>query len=317
MNSKKNIVIAGIGGVGGFFGGLLANFYEKHEEIQINFFARGENLEQIKKNGLKIQHLEKEFVAKPNISSHNASDFGTADCVVIACKSYDLDSMLEQLKPCIDQQTIIMPLLNGVDSRTKIQVQFKDNLVLKSCVYIVARLHAPGWVKNHGNVQTLFFGIDKLEDERLRNLEHVFKSAGLEATCSTNINSIVWEKFSFISPTATATSFYDNCISEIAKDAEKLNKCKLLIEEITALAKMKSIELPANIVEKTLMKLSAFPDRATTSMHSDFQKKSNKTELDSITGYVLREAKRLGLEVPTYSWMYGSLLERSRTVIKL
>jgi 2-dehydropantoate 2-reductase len=317
MNSQTNIVIAGIGGVGGFFGGLLAKFYEKHEGVKINFFARGENLEQIKKNGLKVQHLEKEFVAKPNISSQNAADFGTADCVIIACKSYDLNTILEQLKTCIDQHTIIMPLLNGVDSRSKIQAQFKDNMVLKACVYIVARLHAPGWVKNLGNVQTLFFGIDQLEDERLRYLEQIFKTAGLEATCSTKINSIVWEKYSFISPTATATSYFDNCISDIANDAEKLNQCKLLIEEITALAKMKSIDLPAEIIEKTLRKLSAFPDKATTSMHSDFQKNVNKTELESITGYVVREGERLGLEVPTYQRMYEGLLERGKSAVNL
>lgn len=316
MNSKINTVVAGIGGVGGFFGGLLAKHYENHDNIKINFFARGENLKQINTNGLKVQHLDKEFYARPSLASHNAADFGTADCLIIACKSYDLDSILEQLKPCIGRETIIMPLLNGVDSRRKIQEQFKDNLVLRSCVYIVARLKAPGWVKNHGNVQTMFFGSDELENERLKDLEQVFKEAGIEVTYSNKINSIVWEKFSFISPTATATSFYDNCISEIANDEEKLSQCKLLIEEITALAKMKSISLPENIMEKTLKKLSVFPEKATTSMHSDFQKNVNKTELESITGYVVREAERLGIEVPTYRSMYDALLERGRLAVK-
>jgi 2-dehydropantoate 2-reductase len=69
MNEKIKIVIAGIGGVGGYFGGLLAKRFENSAEVEIFFFARGKNLEQIQKNGLRVIHGKHEFIARPAINS--------------------------------------------------------------------------------------------------------------------------------------------------------------------------------------------------------------------------------------------------------
>ena len=50
------------------------------------------------------------------------------------------------------------------------------------------------------------------------------------------------------------------------------------------------------------------PNNSTTSMHSDFQK-GNRTEVETLTGYVVRAAQELGIEVPTYQFMYKGLTE--------
>ena len=48
------IAFSGIGGVGGYYGGKLAHFYRQSENIKIYFISRGENLEVISREGLKI-----------------------------------------------------------------------------------------------------------------------------------------------------------------------------------------------------------------------------------------------------------------------
>ncbi|MBK7469027.1 MAG: hypothetical protein IPJ43_20795 [Saprospiraceae bacterium] len=52
-------------------------------------------------------------------------------------------------------------------------------------------------------------------------LETLFKQANINATLSKNISSIIWEKFIYISPTATATSYFDSSIGEILADPKK------------------------------------------------------------------------------------------------
>ena len=54
MMTKMKIIIAGIGGVGGYFGGLLAHHFCTNKNVEINFFARGGNLREIQKKGLKV-----------------------------------------------------------------------------------------------------------------------------------------------------------------------------------------------------------------------------------------------------------------------
>lgn len=310
-DSKTNILIAGIGGVGGYFGGLLAKHFTGNDHVAVNFLARGEHLNKIKQQGLIVIKGEEEFVALPAIASNDAEDFGKVDYIIIATKSYDLEAMLEQIEICVNENTILLPLLNGVDSRERIQKVFPKNVVLDGCAYIIARLREPGVVENRGNIQTLYFGLDSLSDKRLDLLESLFKEAGIEAFHSDTISKVLWEKFIFISPTATATSYFDKCIGEVLADEQMLAITTQLIKEVIEVAKAKGIVVSENILEMTLNKLKSMPFQATSSMHSDFQNNKPKNELSALTGYVLLAAQKYKIETPTYDRLYLELLKRN------
>lgn len=303
----KNITIAGIGGVGGYFGGLLAKHFQHSEEVEIIFFARGEHLEEIRRNGLKVIKGEIEFIAQPSLATDDANEIGIADVVILCTKSYDLESVVEQLRPCINNNTIILPLLNGVDSKERISALLPHNTVLEGCAYIVSRLIQPGGVENSGNIQKLFFGGVHANKEQLLDLERLFKEANIEATLSNSISSIVWEKFIFISPTATATSYFNNTMGEILEDPQKLSIVTTLIDEVTQLAIAKGITVPNNIAEITINKWKALPYATTSSMHSDFKNKKPNTELESLTGYVIREGEKCGLGMTCFRALYTEL----------
>jgi 2-dehydropantoate 2-reductase len=138
-----------------------------------------------------------------------------------------------------------------VDSKERINNILPDNIVLEGCAYIVSRLKQSGVIENSGNIQTLYFGLDKLIDKRLLLLESLFKEANIEAFLSDNISTIIWEKYIFISPTATATSYFDKCIGEVLADKDKLKTIGTLIEEVKQLAKAKDIIFSDDITEKT------------------------------------------------------------------
>lgn len=304
---KTKIIIAGIGGVGGYFGGLLAKKYYKSKDVEINFVARGENLKAIKKDGLKVIKGAKEFIAIPNIATSNPKEIGIADYIIVSCKSFDLENIISELKPAIDEHTLILPLLNGVDSKERIKKLLPNNTILDGCVYIVSRLTSPGIVENSGNIQTLYFGIQNTENEELNLLEHVLKNAEIEATLSKNINTIIWEKFIFISTTATATSCFNNCIGELLNNNKKLKVITDLIEEVKQIALKKGINVPESITEVTLEKLKALPFETTSSMHSDFKNKKTTTELESLTGYILKEGIKLNITTPTFESCYQKI----------
>lgn len=301
---KTKIIIVGIGGVGGYFGGLLARQYYENENKEISFVARGSHLQYIKKQGLKVISGQETWTVHPKIATDDASEIGTADLIVLCTKSYDLESTIPLLLPAINKDTIVLPLLNGVDSKDKIKNILPDNLVLDGCVYIVSRLIQDGVIENSGNIQKLFFGLNNLEDDRLCFFEDLFKRAGIDATLSQNISTIIWEKFIFLSPIATATSYFDTCIGDIISDSEKLGKLKTLIEEVKRLAIAKHIHLDDDINEKTLQKLKALPYHATSSMHSDFKNNKAYTELKSLTAYVIDEGRKYNVETTIFRNMY-------------
>ncbi|MBK7310081.1 MAG: 2-dehydropantoate 2-reductase [Sphingobacteriaceae bacterium] len=309
MRSKTKILIAGIGGVGGYFGGLLAKRFYKSAEVEVCFLARGKHLQAIKDKSLKIIKGRFEFIATPHLASDDPNEIGIANFIIICTKTYDLNSIIDQLKPCIDKNTIILPLLNGVDACEKIKTLLPLNTVLNGCVYIVSRLKEAGVIENSGNIETLYFGVDGTPGQELLAYETLFKQAGIEATLSQNISSVVWEKFIFISPTATATSYFNNCIGEIVADEQKLNIFKLLVEEVKQIALKKNIALSTDISEKTLTKLKKLPFETTSSLHSDIKSNKSQTELEALTGYVISEALKNSMSCPTYEMIYKDLLK--------
>lgn len=308
---RTKIIIAGIGGVGGYFGGLLAKRFRDEEKVEVNFVARGHHLDEIKKNGLKVIKGKNEFIAKPNIITNNPTEIGIADLIIICTKSCDLENIIEQLRPCVHKETIILPLLNGVDNKEKIKTIFPNTIILDGCVYIVSRLKQAGIIENSGNIQTLYFGLDNFTSDKLLLFENIFREANIEVTLSQNISTIIWEKFIFVSPTATATTYYDQCIGNVISDIESFETTMALIEEVKQIATANTIKVSENITEKTLNKLKALPFETTSSMHTDFKNKKSNNELQSLTGYVVSEGQKNNIATPTYSKLYEELKKKS------
>nr|WP_299173326.1 2-dehydropantoate 2-reductase [uncultured Allomuricauda sp.] len=306
MASTK-ILIAGIGGVGGFFGGLLAKQFQDSKAVDIHFLARGAHLEQIQKSGLHVIEGDEQFAAIPKLATDDANQIGEADYIIVATKSYDLEQTIQQLTPCIGPETVILPLLNGVDCRERIQKLLPNNLVCDGCVYIIARLSRPGVVENLGNIKKLFFGVEGGSDTRLEALEKLFQEAGVEVTLTPQIEKVIWEKFVFISVTATATTYFDAPVGPILADSDKRNTVIALVNEVTQIAKQKGIVISNNMAEQVLTKLESLPHAATSSLHSDVKVKKINTEVQTLVGYVVKAAQHFGVDAPTYRKLFAEI----------
>ncbi len=296
----KHILIAGIGGVGGYFGGLLAKHYDASQAIHVYFFARGEHLKKMRADGLRVIKGEEQWLAIPRMCTDKAEDLPTIDLLLLCTKSYDLEEVLVQVQDCITDRTIILPLLNGVEHREQIKKRYPNNLVLDGCVYIVSRLTQPGQVENFGKKESLFFGGDAADHGELKEYERIFREAGIEATYSENISTIIWEKYIFLSAIATATCYYNQSIGEILSAESSRNMVQNLIQEVVQLASAKKIVLPPDIIEKTWKRLESLPYETTTSMHDDFKAKKKQTELSSLCTYIIEASKQYELMSPTF-----------------
>lgn len=304
--SKIKIAFSGIGAVGGYYGGTLAAFYEKSSEVDVFFIARGENLRVIRENGLEIKKSYKKILAKPALATDNPAEIGPVDYLFCCTKSYDLEDNIRQLSPVIGPDTVIIPLLNGAEISEQIQKILPDNKVWKGCVYIGARLVSPGHIEKFSLKDRLFFGLNKKDKEQQEKLRSLLNNARIFVTNPDDIDIEIWKKFFMISPAATITSYFNATINEVISD--HMDLFIALGYELKSVAEAKGIQLPEDIVFSSIQSQKMMPNNSTTSMHSDF-KNGNRTEIETLTGYVIREADALGIEVPTYKFMYKGLTE--------
>jgi 2-dehydropantoate 2-reductase len=200
------IAIIGIGGVGGYFGAKLALEYVPTEEHGIFFLARGEHLAEIKKNGLKvITQEEGDFRAIPTAATDTAKDLSKLDLVFFCVKTYHLENAAMQLVDNIDEKTVVISLLNGVDNVQRLRIILARGSILNGFVYIGSFIQAPGVIRQVGGSRQLFFGPEKGDREKYRYIEDLLIIAGIIAELTADITTQVWTKYIFISSLAKIT----------------------------------------------------------------------------------------------------------------
>lgn len=303
------IVIVGLGGVGGYFGGFLAKQYVGKSDVEVYFIARGEHLRKVQENGLTLVTENETFVIHPTLATDDIREVGLANYVIMSPKSYDLNSTIEQIKPCVGTDTVILPLLNGIDNSERIRKLLPTTEVWDGCCYIVAKILETGVVGNVGSIHRIVFGYLNRTTDRLLAFEKMLKDAGIEIRFYDTILTEIWKKFFFISTSASLTSYFDVSYGEIIADPTRKQVLIDFSSELVQVAISEGINIDNSEIERLIHQFEKLPIGTTTSMHRDFQAKKN-TEVDTLTGIVVELARKHGIAVPLYSKVYNELKSR-------
>ena len=303
-----DIAVVGIGGVGGYYGGMLARHYAGNPAVRIIFIARGEHLEKIRENGLRVRSAAETFTARPHLATDEPGELGPFDLVLFCVKTYDLEESAATLRENVTGRTVIITVLNGVDNAERLGRNFPQATVLNGCVYISSFIETPGLVRQASGSCKLIFGAEKGGRAGYKTVEKIFTDAGIDAEYSTDIRTAVWEKYIFVSPLASATTFLKKTSGQLLEDGLGKSYLSGLMREVEHVARAQGIRFPDNVCEVALERVASFAYGTKTSLQMDFEKAKKKTELDTFTGYIVRYARENGIPVPYHQEVYDSLL---------
>ncbi len=188
------IVVYGIGGVGGYFGGKLIQ-----AGYDVTFIARGAHLKAVKEKGLHVKSINGDFIAKPTLATDDITKVPQADLVLLGVKSWQVKDAAKQIKTILTKNTSVLPLQNGANNAdTLLTVLEKQNILAGLCK-IVSKIEAPGVINHFVYEPEIIFGeLENTKTERVKQLQEVFDKAGFKNTISDNIHLDIWEKFLFI-----------------------------------------------------------------------------------------------------------------------
>lgn len=303
------MAVIGLGGVGGYFGFKLAQQYSNLEEFNISFVARGETFEIVKKKGLTLLSPEHEHpIAHPAEIYQQLAELPATDVFLICVKEYDLENICLELKSKIKANTVILPLMNGVDIYERIRKVIDQGIVLPSCVYVASHIKEKGIVEHKGNPGKIILGNDpKHPDYNAQKLVDLMQSAGIDIQYKTDAFPDIWTKFFFIASFGLVSARYNQSIGQINEVPELRQRATLIMEEIKAIATKKNIAIPAEIIENTFIKAATFPYTTPTSLQLDVQAKKKQTELELFAGAIMDYGKALELPVPESTRIYEEI----------
>ncbi|MQG40434.1 MAG: 2-dehydropantoate 2-reductase [SAR202 cluster bacterium] len=294
------IAIMGAGGVGGCLGGLLGKAGN-----DVWLIVRGEHLEAIRANGLKLVRPDTEFVVQVN-ATDNPAEVGPVDLVLFTVKTYQNRHVITTLKPLMGHETSVITLQNGVESHEQLGAVLGPSNILPGAYWASSHILSPGVIGEDVPAQISFGEIDDTDSLRSPDIRKVFRDAGIETEISLDPLQVLWEKFIVLSALAGITSAAQTRPKELLKYPDARTMFCNAMEESLAVGLAKGINLPDNLVQDSLKYIESLPDFQ-NSMHGDYEA-GRATELEALSGAVIRLGKQIGVKTPVHEFLYSVLL---------
>ncbi|MBI3814954.1 MAG: 2-dehydropantoate 2-reductase [Nitrospinae bacterium] len=316
------ILIIGAGAVGGYFGGLLAKGRDNSAgSLDVTFLARGEHLKAIQERGLSIKSIKGDFNIRVR-AVERLPDAEKFDLIIFAVKSYDLPDACQNIKNAVGDNTIIMSLLNGVDSEDIVGSFFGMEKVIGSVAFIGAQILEPGVISHtaagmitigelNNPINPPLIPLYKRGTEgdlrgtggRCEEILRIFESAGVPIKLSEDINKDIWSKMVWNVGFNAITAITGSMVSDVLAVPESRKVVEMAMKETVDVAREKGIKITDDIVEKTISK-TLKAGAIKTSMLQDIEN-GKKTEIDSINGAIVRMGREMGIPVPVNETLYG------------
>jgi 2-dehydropantoate 2-reductase len=294
------IAVMGAGAVGGYFGGLLSR--AGHD---VTFIARGTHLSAMRERGLVLDTPKERVYINAARFVERPAEAGACDVVLFAVKAYDIEAAAAPLKPLVDGGACVVSVLNGVDHQDRIASMLGLGSVLGGLAMVSGVIVEPGVIRYTSSMSGLRFGeTDGVVSGRAAAFRDACNGAGFSADVVPDIRAAQWSKFVGLATNAALTSLFRLPAGHIYHDADTIPMALRAFGEVAAVALAEGIELPHDIVERTLALHQSFPKTMYASMYHDLAK-GRPLELDSFSGHIVRRGRALGVATPVHevAWL--------------
>jgi 2-dehydropantoate 2-reductase len=286
------ILVLGAGGVGGYFGGRLAE-----AGADVTFLVRPKRAAQLAANGLVVKAPTGDL--KRGVNTVLAEDVRPAyDVVLFTCKAYDLDDAMASIAPAMGGTTAVLPLLNGMKHLDRLDQRFGRSQVMGGVAQIVATLNPAGEIVQMNDIHTLIFGErDAPTSERCAELAAIMAKAKFTSKLSPHIQLELWEKFVFLATLAGMTCLMRAGVGPIVQSDDGEALMREMLEECRKVAAAEGSDPRPEMLQRAQVMLTDRKQALTASMMRDIQK-GGPIEGDHIVGDMLVRARKHGIAAP-------------------
>lgn len=307
-----HIAVLGAGAVGSYYGGMLAR-----AGVPVTLIGRAPHVEAIKAKGLFLDTAS--FQEQIHISASTDLDAVRDAAIVLFCvKTFDTEEAAKSLMRHLAPGSLLISLQNGVDNVERIRSAAKIQAVA-AVVYVGVAMTAPGRIRHSGRGDLIIgkilgTGKQTPQEHDLEMVAKLFVRAGVPCRVSQNIEGDLWVKMimncAYNAISALGRAKYGRLVSNPwSRDL----MTKVTVEAV-AVAHASGVKLPEWDMAAAVLKLADTMRDATSSTAQDIAR-GNRTEIDSLNGYIVRRGTQLGIPAPVNQTLHAlvKLLEDSAT----
>jgi 2-dehydropantoate 2-reductase len=301
------VAVVGAGGVGGYFGGRLAQ-----SGVDTIFIARGATLAALGDRGLRVESTHGDFTIENVNATDDPAAAGVVDAILVCVKAWQIPEAASRLAAMIGPDTIVVPLENGIDAPDVLAEIVGREHVLGGLCGIVSFVVEPGHIRHAAAEPFVMFGeLDNHASERAEKLRDAFARAGVKADIPPDIQHSMWTKFLFIAPMSAIGALTRVPIGAWRAIPELRAIAEESLREMIALAKARGVDPGDDALERAMERYDNLAPASTSSLQRDVME-GKPSELDAQIGAVVRLARESGVPAPVSGFLYHCLLPQER-----
>lgn len=293
------VLAAGRGSVG-ITEGLILQKHLGRENFA--FLASGSRKNRYEQKPLYVDGVQTEFRY-----TDDPEEFGTADLVLIASKYGALPAVMEEIRPFIDEKTILMSCINGIASEDDLRKAFPDNPIIRTIAQKMDSVYCESedaYTMNHSRIGELVFGQDlEGQEASIARVRTLFDEAGLPYILSDDILYDQWSKLMLNCGINQVCAAFDVPYGEVVKNPKIRRIFIEAMQEVKALANARGIALTEDDIDGWVDAVAALGHEAMPSMLQDVRA-HRKTELGLFAGTVIPLGQESGLQMPVQDMLY-------------
>jgi len=300
MTTMK-ILVLGAGGVGGYFGGRLAQ-----AGADVTFLVRPARREQIARDGLRITSALGDLTLP--VKTVLAGELGPGyDLVLLTCKAYDLESSMDAIAPAMDGACTVLPLLNGLAHLERLDTRFGRTQVLGGSCGIDVMLLPDGTIRHAGTLQRIVFGErSRQPSARTLALADLLAKSTIEWEHADDVLLRMWEKLLMLSVLAATTCLFRGNVQEIMSAPGGRQAVERALAANIEIVTREGYPPSAAALKAAQSRLTDPTGQWSASMMRDMEG-GRQVEADHVIGFMLDKARTHGVDDTILSLAYTHL----------
>ena len=284
-----SVAILGPGAVGGV---LAASFLQNG--VDVVCVARPDTAAVLMSEGLSLRQGQNDVVVRPRVATELTE---TVELLLVTVKAPALDDALDRIEAA---PRVALPLLNGIEHMDTLRERLPETRVVGGSIgRIEAWLERPGVVIQPTPSVVMTVASDAPAE--------LLRRSGVEVRVDGSADDVLWEKLARQAATAAATSITQRPVGELRSDPDWRRRFRAAIDEACAVAAADGVTLSADAEWEII---EAMPPLLTSSTARDIAA-GVPSELDAITGAVVRAGERAGVDTPVLAQMFDEACRAS------
>jgi 2-dehydropantoate 2-reductase len=294
--------IIGTGGVGGYFGGKMAD-----AGLDVTFVARGSHAEAMRKKGLQVKSFLGDFHVKEVKVVETITQVKKTDLVLVAVKAWQIKEVRDEINQIIHSESIVIPLQNGILAVDELAEVIERKRIVSGLCRIISKIEAPGIINHFGVSPIIVFGEqDKTDSSRLHQVKAIFDKAGFDNEISMDMDAELWKKFIVICLSGLL-AVTNTTYGEMREIPETRQMMVDVLNEIYQISQRMKINVSPGFVDQAVAFIDSFPYNTTSSLTRDVWEKK-PSEIDYQNGTVVKLSEKYGIPAPVNQFIYNCIL---------